>query len=383
MAMQCSPSSSSGTKTPEVEALSSRYHVRNTFLHLDGDEHDNAPFERKIRSCPVSRIGSGNGLDKEPIVRDVEVLVASTRSTVYDSADNSCAHSLDGDCSPELLNEKVMFLLSSSLDSSSSASRLGTSVNCHNNEQVPRTASTRLKELEELHQQRRHRNTHQRETYSGVVAFSNLEEEPPHGVQCSFHIPSGPAMQIESMLTHWQGFDVMLCQLYSQDSDKGTRHVHFTAGGETFDFDFGLAPPSENWTALAKSEAEATDKNAALKAAAPWRLRQAPKTVAVVENSFADQEPSSDREQEEESEHEEFQQPHVTPHYSIGSVGHEAGTCRPCAFLYTKGCENGAACEFCHLCERDEKKKRRKAKLEVHRLFRKERQAFTRSYRAY
>lgn len=369
MAMQCSPSSSSGTKTPEVEALSSRYHVRNTFLHLDGDEHDYAPFERKIRSCPVSRIGSGDGLDKEPIVRDVEVLVASTRSTVYDSADNSSAHSLDGDCSPELLNEKVMFLLSSS------SSRLGTSVNCHSNEQVTRTASTRLKELEELRQQRRHQNTSR-----GVVAFSNLEEEPLPDVQCSFHIPSGPTVQIESILTHWQGFNVMLCQLYSQGSDKGTRHVHFRAGDETFDFDFGLAPPSEIWTALAKSEAEVTDKNAALKAAAPWRLRQAPKTVAVVENSSADLEPSIS---EEESEHEEFQQTNVSPHYSIGSVGHEAGTCRPCAFLYTKGCENGAACEFCHLCERDEKKNRRKAKLEVHRQFRKERQAFTRSYRAY
>jgi len=43
---------------------------------------------------------------------------------------------------------------------------------------------------------------------------------------------------------------------------------------------------------------------------------------------------------------------------TVGSQGHWAGTCRPCAFLYTKGCGNGAMCSFCHLCEPGEKKRR-------------------------
>lgn len=50
---------------------------------------------------------------------------------------------------------------------------------------------------------------------------------------------------------------------------------------------------------------------------------------------------------------------------SIGSAGHAEGTCRPCAFLHSKGCEKGKACTFCHLCDAEEKKKRRKAKLQL------------------
>lgn len=47
---------------------------------------------------------------------------------------------------------------------------------------------------------------------------------------------------------------------------------------------------------------------------------------------------------------------------SIGSRGHGAGECKPCAFMYAKGCKNGALCAFCHLCDRTEKKRRQKAK---------------------
>ena len=46
---------------------------------------------------------------------------------------------------------------------------------------------------------------------------------------------------------------------------------------------------------------------------------------------------------------------------SIGSHGHSAGACKPCAFVHTKGCDNGAMCLFCHLCGRGEKKRRQKA----------------------
>lgn len=48
---------------------------------------------------------------------------------------------------------------------------------------------------------------------------------------------------------------------------------------------------------------------------------------------------------------------------SVGSAGHLAGTCKPCAFLHTRGCAAGPACSFCHLCDTDERKKRRKQKV--------------------
>lgn len=47
---------------------------------------------------------------------------------------------------------------------------------------------------------------------------------------------------------------------------------------------------------------------------------------------------------------------------TIGSAGHFAGACKPCAFLYTTGCDNGQQCTFCHLCPPDEKKRRQKEK---------------------
>jgi hypothetical protein len=47
---------------------------------------------------------------------------------------------------------------------------------------------------------------------------------------------------------------------------------------------------------------------------------------------------------------------------SLGSAGHSLGTCKPCAFLYTKGCANGENCEFCHLCDAEEKKRRKAQK---------------------
>jgi hypothetical protein len=45
-----------------------------------------------------------------------------------------------------------------------------------------------------------------------------------------------------------------------------------------------------------------------------------------------------------------------------GSRGHKDGTCKPCAFLHKRGCENGVRCQFCHLCELGEKKRRQKDK---------------------
>lgn len=47
---------------------------------------------------------------------------------------------------------------------------------------------------------------------------------------------------------------------------------------------------------------------------------------------------------------------------SMGSLGHDIGDCKPCAFFNTKGCGNGASCKFCHLCDAGEKKRRLKMK---------------------
>lgn len=51
-----------------------------------------------------------------------------------------------------------------------------------------------------------------------------------------------------------------------------------------------------------------------------------------------------------------------------GSKGHRLNNCKPCAFLFTKGCTNGAKCQFCHLCESGEKKKRQREKRQLQRM---------------
>jgi len=47
---------------------------------------------------------------------------------------------------------------------------------------------------------------------------------------------------------------------------------------------------------------------------------------------------------------------------SAGSLLHDKGACKPCAHFYTKGCVNGTACNWCHLCPAEEKKRRRHEK---------------------
>jgi len=52
-----------------------------------------------------------------------------------------------------------------------------------------------------------------------------------------------------------------------------------------------------------------------------------------------------------------------TPEYpSLGSGGHLARRCKPCAFVM-KGCNSGVNCPFCHLCAPGEKKRRRKERM--------------------
>lgn len=55
---------------------------------------------------------------------------------------------------------------------------------------------------------------------------------------------------------------------------------------------------------------------------------------------------------------------------TMGSAGHRAGNCKPCAFYHTRGCSNGTQCPFCHLCPAGEKKRRQKEKGAVQREFR-------------
>lgn len=47
-------------------------------------------------------------------------------------------------------------------------------------------------------------------------------------------------------------------------------------------------------------------------------------------------------------------------HPSVGSEGHDAKLCKPCAFFHTKGCTSGESCLFCHVCPPHEKQDRKK-----------------------
>jgi len=58
---------------------------------------------------------------------------------------------------------------------------------------------------------------------------------------------------------------------------------------------------------------------------------------------------------------------------SIGALGHDTNTCKPCAWNWKpSGCVNGRSCDFCHLCERGELNRRRKEHVAVLRKSEKE-----------
>jgi len=53
----------------------------------------------------------------------------------------------------------------------------------------------------------------------------------------------------------------------------------------------------------------------------------------------------------------------VRGEWSVGAEGHAVQQCKPCAFLDSrKGCLQGSACMYCHLCEPGEKKRRQREK---------------------
>jgi len=49
-----------------------------------------------------------------------------------------------------------------------------------------------------------------------------------------------------------------------------------------------------------------------------------------------------------------------------GSTLHRWGVCKPCAFVF-QSCDNGVDCQFCHLCEPGERKRRKKERLTIKR----------------
>lgn len=51
---------------------------------------------------------------------------------------------------------------------------------------------------------------------------------------------------------------------------------------------------------------------------------------------------------------------------SRGSTLHRWGVCKPCAFVF-QACNNGVDCQFCHLCEPGERKRRKKERLAIKR----------------
>lgn len=51
--------------------------------------------------------------------------------------------------------------------------------------------------------------------------------------------------------------------------------------------------------------------------------------------------------------------------FSEGSKDHASGNCKPCAFFHEKGCQTGAACNFCHLCPPREVQRRKRVRRRI------------------
>lgn len=61
---------------------------------------------------------------------------------------------------------------------------------------------------------------------------------------------------------------------------------------------------------------------------------------------------------------------------SVGSVGHHVGQCKPCAFI-EKGCANGHACPFCHLCDAEALRRLKKEKTRWRKMCRDQRRSLS------
>lgn len=369
-----------------------RLQVRNTFVHLW--EEDDPRQERKIRSCPGSRLGSpsprGCARDATLPRKDMEA-GPSSRTTIYDSEGNSsAAASMDGEVSPDR-DAEACFKPSPSTakvvhpwrrDSAKKALMASSKVP----ESPPAAQTDDLRPQQQQPQEHRrpqqqqpqehrrpweaasssspssspsHLPEQKQPTYQQQPLLSstpiNSNQPPPymllhHGGAAPF---DDSGVYVESSLTHWQGVEQSVYKLsLNHGSLQGVFQCPEFIVAETA---FGLSDPSTNSghiepradsqeaVALSASVPPASGCRAVAGASASSQTEEASDMSTVFPEDIA----------------------------SKGSSLHASGKCRPCAFLHTKGCENGLNCEFCHLCEPGEKKKRRKEKLESQRDYRK------------
>lgn len=88
------------------------------------------------------------------------------------------------------------------------------------------------------------------------------------------------------------------------------------------------------------------------------RTTAAVETVQVRASSLESVCTSSTTASEEEKDH-------VKEDESLGSVKHAQGRCKPCAWhRKPSGCSKGDACTFCHTCDADALRKKKKERLE-------------------
>lgn len=73
---------------------------------------------------------------------------------------------------------------------------------------------------------------------------------------------------------------------------------------------------------------------------------------ASSEQSTDEGDDDSARETPADSEESETEAVEKIPAPSLGALGHEDGTCKPCAWYWRqKGCSKAEECDFCHLCD--------------------------------
>eukprot|EP00403_Amphidinium_massartii_P027371 CAMPEP_0178400326 /NCGR_PEP_ID=MMETSP0689_2-20121128/15732_1 /TAXON_ID=160604 /ORGANISM="Amphidinium massartii, Strain CS-259" /LENGTH=252 /DNA_ID=CAMNT_0020021119 /DNA_START=103 /DNA_END=861 /DNA_ORIENTATION=+ len=95
----------------------------------------------------------------------------------------------------------------------------------------------------------------------------------------------------------------------------------------------------------------------------PWKPEVCPPQVSRRQRCWADEPVNGDGDVNSVDAPEALAMSGTYP--TVGSMAHFEGNCKPCAFFHTKGCRQGPNCEFCHLCDAGERKKRRKEKIAV------------------
>lgn len=134
--------------------------------------------------------------------------------------------------------------------------------------------------------------------------------------------------------------------------------------GSPIEDEFEEYCPGELLTKTSRAAGSSSSSSAAL---APQGRSPGTKSSAAAPTSAGGASPGNLLEEDDESDEEspgspsqDAQAGHRIP--TVGSAGHEFRLCKPCAFVNTKGCKDGAECRFCHLCGPGEKKRRKKEK---------------------